>query len=538
MSRTINLRRPSPEQAGGADWPPTAPGDETPGDSPAFPVLAPPVEPEEIGRLGNYRVLRLLGRGGMALVFHAEDVALRRAVALKVMRPDLDQDQEGWERFLREARLMASIKHEHLVTVFQVGQEGRLPYLAMELLQGESLHERLERSEKIRISDVLRIGGEIASGLAVIHRHGLIHRDVKPANIWLESPAGRVKILDFGLARVVADDARLTQSGMIVGTPSFMSPEQARGETLDVRSDLFSLGCILYELCSGIRPFGAATTMAVLTALAVKDPQPVQEIRGGLPRDLCNLVMQLLAKDREQRPESADAVLARLRGIESRRAVRSPGAGLSSATVRQAPLRPKTASGGKRVRPTRRRWIMTGLAVVLPALVVATVASTLLAPAVPGRPNANNVVFLNDLKPIDDNNPITRPPHPPGDRNSPPFAGVMVHQQPSPHGIFMHPPTQPNGGSASLRYHLDKHYRAFSAETSLNDGPPECATPLTFSVFGDGRLLWQSSPVRRQADVNRCEVSVMGVDLLTIQVDCPGPPFGAHAVWIEPNLAP
>ncbi len=264
---------------------------------PSHPFLLPPLAPDEIGRLGSYRILRLLGQGGMGYVFQAEDISLRRPVALKVMRPELDQDDDGGERFLREARLMASIKHDHLVTVYQVGREGRVPYLAMELLQGESLDHWMKQSRTVSVADVLRLSREIVSGLAVIHGHGLIHRDVKPANIWLETPGGRVKILDFGLARIATDEARLTQFGMVLGTPAFMAPEQARGETVDARADLFSLGCILYELASGVRPFEAPTTMAALTALAVKDPQPLQELRSSLPRELSSLIMQLLEKD-------------------------------------------------------------------------------------------------------------------------------------------------------------------------------------------------------------------------------------------------
>ncbi len=522
---------------------------------PSHPFLRPPVEADEIGRLGSYRVLRLLGQGGMGFVFHAEDAALRRPVALKVMRPELDQDEDGLERFLREARLMASIKHDHLVTVYQVGQEGRLPYLAMELLQGESLDHWMKQSRKVSVSDVLRLSREIVSGLAVIHRHGLIHRDVKPANIWLEKPGGRVKILDFGLARVAKDEARLTQPGMVLGTPAFMAPEQARGETVDARGDLFSVGCILYELASGTRPFEAPTTMAALTALAVKDPQPLHELRSSLPRDLSDLIMQLLAKDPARRPESAQVVLARLRKIEARLAAR-PASVSASATRREPPPRPKTRTRMKKAKPTDRPWLTKALVIGLPLLAVLTIGSALLVPAVFGRPNpaasrppssafaAPSAVFVTSWTPIDDQNPISAPPPPPGapppppGAPPPPFAGVRVHDQPSPHGIFMHPPMLPNGGAASLSYKLGKQYGVFNADISLNDGPPEADTPLTFSVFGDGRLLWQSHPVRRQADADRCAVSVKGVDVLTLQVNCPGSPRGAHAVWVEPSVAP
>jgi serine/threonine protein kinase len=231
-------------------------GSEQPPDSAAYPFLLPPVRPDEIGRLGNYRVLRLLGRGGMGFVFEAEDLALGRAVALKVLRPEL-KDPEGWQRFLREARLLASIKHDHLVTIFQAGQEGDAVFFAMELLEGESLQARLERGPQPGIEEVSRIGREVAAGLAILHERGLLHRDLTLGNVWLEAPAGRVKILDLGLARSVKEDAPLTRVGTIMGTPGFMSPEQARGRPTDARSDLFSLGCVLYWLCwKKTRPTG------------------------------------------------------------------------------------------------------------------------------------------------------------------------------------------------------------------------------------------------------------------------------------------
>jgi serine/threonine protein kinase len=301
--------------------PPTALPTSTPGDKAScgavpVPFLSPPVEPDEIGRLGPYRILRLLGRGGMGVVYQAEDSSLGRPVAIKILKEELADQYDPWERFLREARTLASIKHEHVVTVYHTGQEGRVAYLVMELLQGCSLAEHLVKGRQQSVADILRLGRELAAGLAVVHSHGLVHRDIKPANLWVEAPRGRLKILDFGLARMVSDDAHLTQTGVVVGTPAYMSPEQARGVEVDQRSDLFSLGCILYRLCTGVEPFRGPDTMSLLTALAVDDPCPVEELNPAIPKALSELVMHLLAKKPDDRPATAKDVIARLEAIE------------------------------------------------------------------------------------------------------------------------------------------------------------------------------------------------------------------------------
>src|SRR5262245_51664069 len=195
------------------------PGSEGDGDppraSPAF--LAPAVGPDEIGRLAHYRVLKVLGQGGMGIVFLAEDTQLQRPVALKVIRPEIGQTPSNRQRFLREARAMARVHSDHVVTVHQVGQVGDACYLAMELLEGEPLDRWLERVGTSPLDEVLRIGREIALALAAAHAQGLVHRDVKPANVWLEAPARRVKLLDFGLARPQVGDSKLTNPGMVVG---------------------------------------------------------------------------------------------------------------------------------------------------------------------------------------------------------------------------------------------------------------------------------------------------------------------------------
>jgi serine/threonine protein kinase len=273
-------------------------------------------EPGEIGRLGPYRLLQVLGTGGMGIVFHAEDLQLKRPVALKVMKPEFRTNDEARQRFLREARAVAGLDHEHIVTVYQVGEDCGLPYLAMQLLRGETLEDRLERDKRLPIGEVIRIGREIAAGLAAAHERGLIHRDIKPPNIWLEGEHGRVKILDFGLARAT-DDLHLTRTGTVMGTPEYMSPEQASGKPVDARADLFSLGCVLYDMCAGQSPFQAKKTMMVLLALATKAPRPLTDLNPEVPAPLAELIMRLLEKQPDDRPASSKVVVDGLRRIET-----------------------------------------------------------------------------------------------------------------------------------------------------------------------------------------------------------------------------
>jgi serine/threonine protein kinase len=295
-----------------------------------YDFLAPPQGPGEIGRLGPYRIVKVLGVGGMGVVFQAEDLQLQRLVALKVMRSAMLASAFARRRFLREAQASAGIDHEHIVTILQMGEDRGVPYLAMQLLQGETLEERLKREEKLPPEEVLHIGREIAVGLAAAHEGGLIHRDIKPANIWLETvhdaggPSGsrdRVKILDFGLARAFGGDVHLTQSGVIVGTPAYMAPEQAQGGAVDPRTDLFSLGCVLYRLCTGRVPFQGATTMATLRALELEQPQPPHRLNPQIPRALSDLILKLLAKRPDDRCTSARTVVETLEAIREGRAL-------------------------------------------------------------------------------------------------------------------------------------------------------------------------------------------------------------------------
>jgi hypothetical protein len=284
----------------------------------ALALLAPAQAAGELGRLGPYRILRVLGAGGMGVVYEAEDTRLRRLVALKTLRPLLAAWPEARKRFLREARAVAGLNHEHIVAIYQVGEEGGLPYLAMPLLDGSNLEARIHREPPLSLVEVLRIGREVAEGLAAAHARDIVHRDIKPENIWLEGESvGRVKILDFGLARCCSSaGSQLTQAGAIVGSPAYMAPEQARGEEVDARSDLFSLGCVLYRLCTGCLPYPGKEVTAILLELALREPAPPREANPQVPEPLSALVMALLAKDPRQRPATARAVADALARLE------------------------------------------------------------------------------------------------------------------------------------------------------------------------------------------------------------------------------
>jgi tRNA A-37 threonylcarbamoyl transferase component Bud32/DNA-binding beta-propeller fold protein YncE len=270
--------------------------------------LAPPEAADELGRLGNYRVLRILGAGGMGVVFEAEDLNLKRRVALKALLPTLGASATARRRFLREARAAAEVESDHVVAIYQIGEDRGVPYLAMQFLKGESLDVRMRRTRSLPMSEVLRIGREIALGLSAAHAKGLVHRDVKPSNTWLEVGTGRVKILDFGLARSASGDSELTRQGAILGTPAYMSPEQARGLPATFQSDLFSLGTLLYQLCTGKHPFKGNDTVDTLLAVATDAPPSPCAINADVPPGLDNLIMHLLAKDAKDRPGSARAV--------------------------------------------------------------------------------------------------------------------------------------------------------------------------------------------------------------------------------------
>jgi serine/threonine protein kinase len=269
---------------------------------------------DELGWLGQYRVLRVLGQGGMGVVFEAEDTRLGRCVAVKAMLPRVAADPTAKQRFVREAKAAAAVEHDHVVAIHHIDEVGGVPFLVMPFLKGESLNDRLKRVGALPISEVIRIGREIAEGLAAAHAQGLVHRDIKPANLWLEAPRDRVRILDFGLARPAekGPGTELTQSGAVVGTPAYMSPEQGRGQAVDFRTDLFSLGGVMYRACTGRTPFQGADTASMLMSLAADTPVDPRRLNPKVPDSLARLIEQLLEKDPARRPPSAREVARQL----------------------------------------------------------------------------------------------------------------------------------------------------------------------------------------------------------------------------------
>lgn len=278
--------------------------DETFASDFAVDFLSASDDPAMLGRLGEYDILEIIGRGGMGVVFKGFQKELHRCVAVKVLAPHLALSAAARRRFEREAQATAAVVHPHVMAIHSVAANVKLPYLVMPFISCESLQQRLDRLGPLDLKDVLRIGMQAADGLAAAHAQGLVHRDVKPANILLEANVDRVMLTDFGLARAV-DDATLTRTGIIAGTPQYMSPEQANGDAVDHRSDLFSLGSVLYAMCTGRPPYRADTTFGVLRRIREATPRRICEINPEIPEWLERVIWKLLDKSPGNRIQSA-----------------------------------------------------------------------------------------------------------------------------------------------------------------------------------------------------------------------------------------
>lgn len=270
-------------------------------------LLDAPSHPEMLGRLGRYEIERRLGAGGMGIVFKGMDTELNRPVAIKVLAPYLSRNDAARQRFARESRAAAAVVHEHVVAIHNVESNGENPYLVMQYISGESLQSRVDRLGPMNMEQILRIGIQACSGLAAAHEQGIVHRDVKPANILMEDGVERVLLTDFGLARTV-DDASLTHTGVIAGTPHYMSPEQANGDSVDHRSDLFSLGAVLYFIATGAPPFQADRAMGVLHCICSQPHQSLSNVHSKISLELSDLVDKLLEKKPARRFRDAQSV--------------------------------------------------------------------------------------------------------------------------------------------------------------------------------------------------------------------------------------
>src|SRR5262245_22275647 len=262
-------------------------------------------EEKDLQRVGRYELLGRIGKGGMGVVYRARDTVIGRQVAVKMIVSDIDVSEETRERFFREARSAGQLAHRNIITIYDFGEEAGRAYIVMELLNGESLTSVLARPERLPLEQQVEIMARVSEGLAFAHARGIIHRDVKPANLFLTTD-GAIKVHDFGVARIAS--SKLTRSGLIVGTPDYMSPEQVAGKVVDQRSDVFSAGSVFYQLLSGRKPFTAKNLPMILNKVMSENPQPLTEAEA--PVDLSAIVMKALEKDPAKRYQRMVDMLA------------------------------------------------------------------------------------------------------------------------------------------------------------------------------------------------------------------------------------
>jgi serine/threonine protein kinase len=356
--------------------------------------LQPPRHPELLGRIGRFDVERWIGSGGMGVVYKAFDTELNRPVAIKILAPYLAGIGAARQRFGREARAAAAIVHEHVVAIHNVESNSESPYLVMQYVAGESLQQRLDRTGALELCELLRIAKQTAAGLVAAHAQGLVHRDVKPSNILLEEGIERALLTDFGLARA-ADDASLTHTGYHPGTPEFMSPEQARGETVDVRSDLFSLGSVMYAMCTGRSPFRAESSYGVLRKITDAEPIAIRELNPSIPEWLALLVQKLHAKQPADRWNTASEVHDLLEGCLAH--VQNPTSVELPQTLQPSPRRGwwqrmRRDSSGTRKAMENSQWqtlyFMVGCMVVVGGVTELVMLAPTVDRAKPSRANS------------------------------------------------------------------------------------------------------------------------------------------------------
>jgi serine/threonine-protein kinase len=303
----------APETSAGAETPPGAPGSQAAGTAADTPVKNVDLQ-DRI--LGDFRILRRLGRGGMAEVYLAEQTQLKRNVAIKVLYKDRVADATYLKRFQTEAMAAGSLNHPNIVQVLTIGDQDGIQYIAQEYVPGMNLREYLARKGPPELAFAVRVIRQVASALQAAHNAGIVHRDIKPENIML-TRKGEVKVADFGLAQLTQEGERvnLTQDGITMGTPLYMSPEQVKGSKVDLRTDIYSLGVTCYHMLSGAPPFRGETAISIAVQHLKQDPEPLEKIRGDLPPLLCRIVQKMMAKDPEKRYQSAQAIAKDLKRV-------------------------------------------------------------------------------------------------------------------------------------------------------------------------------------------------------------------------------
>jgi len=542
--------------------------------------------------LGEYILLDLLGEGAHGQVFKARQPRMKRVVALKVLRPECLADAEVVQRFNREIEVTSHLSEPHIVRAYDAGPVGSTLVMAMEWVDGIDLQRLVKEKGPLRPPVACEYIRQAALGLQHAHEKGLIHRDIKPANLLVTRASGSrapatVKILDLGLARLdqppkgskTQNLTVLAGNNAIMGTPDYQAPEQAIDfHAADIRSDLYSLGCTLYFLLTGRPPFDGGNMAEKLIKHQQAEPKPIEEIRSDLPVDLPIILQKLMAKQPVARFQTPGELAQALRGlllalpspeVPEAPVPRDPASSTTNLRVdtsttselmldqplpawaiqkaQPAPVGLKSVLKNVQLVPWPMLALMAGMVLLVcggmllvmfqlffgggeAVAVPEPTPSVVGPPTVPQLPKA---VFLSDLPELDVKVGHGRF----GKRGDLGYDDkrIVVKGMPSLNGLSIHPPAN---GAAAVSYLLGKKYRSLKGTAAINDDVANTEVALTFKVLGDGRLLWQSRPLKNKGDVHECNIAVANVERLTLEVHCPGGSGRAHSVWLEPQLLP